>query len=167
MNQEGLGMNNFKDKLNDFFFLTEEEIEDQDAEEVNEASTNTHDNPAPAQQEKTPRVENYMQKKSGGENVVAINQKQSLQKPQITIVELRLYSEVQEVADYLLSSQSVILNFRRMDNEQAAKMIDFLMGVTYAVKGDIQRLDEELFICTPQSVTVNGSDLSEYTDSLL
>ena len=65
-------MNNFKDKLNDFFFLTEEEIEDQDAEEVNEASTNTHDNPAPAQQEKTPRVENYMQKKSGGENVVEI-----------------------------------------------------------------------------------------------
>ena len=54
-----------------------------------------------------------------------------------------------------------------MDKEQAAKMIDFLMGATYAVKGDIQRLDEEIFICTPQSVTVNGSELSEYTDSLL
>ena len=54
-----------------------------------------------------------------------------------------------------------------MDHEQATKMIDFLMGVTYAVKGDIQRLDVEIFICTPQSVTVNGSELSEYANSLL
>lgn len=161
-------MNNFKDKLNNFFFLGDEEemtgveaaIETQTPptyEEKKQAETTVE----------TPKVENRLRKKSGGENVVAINQKQALQKPQITIVEPRLYSEVQEVSDYLLANQSVILNFRRMDHEQATKMIDFLMGVTYAVKGDIQRLGDEIFICTPQSVTVNGSDLSEFTESLL
>lgn len=163
-------MNNFKGKLNSFFLLDEEDKQqNQGAKEVNEAPT-----PAPNQgtvaspkKEHAPKVENTKRRKSGGENVVAINQKKALQKPQITIVEPRLYSEVQEVADYILSNETVILNFRRMDREQATKMIDFLMGVTYAIKGDIQRLDEELFICTPQSVTVNGSDLSEYTDSLL
>ncbi len=46
-------------------------------------------------------------------------------------------------------------------------MLDFLMGVTYAIKGDIQRLGEEIFICTPQSVEVDGSELSEFTESLL
>ena len=99
--------------------------------------------------------------------MVAINQKQALQKPQITIVEPRLYSEVQEISDYLLKNQSIIVNFRRMDHEQAMKVIDFLMGVTYAIKGDIQRLDDGIFICTPQSVTVNGSDLSEFSESFL
>ena len=123
--------------------------------------------PAPPKKEQRTNIENHKSRQVGGKNVVAINQKQALQNPQITIVEPRLYSEVQEVADYILNNQSVILNFRRMDKEQAAKMIDFLMGATYAVKGDIQRLDEEIFICTPQSVTVNGSELSEYTDSLL
>ena len=96
-----------------------------------------------------------------------MHQKQDMKKPRITIIEPRLYSEVQELSDLLLANQSVIINFRRMDNEQATKMIDFLMGVTYAIKGDIQRLGEEIFICTPQSVEVDGSELAEFTESLL
>ena len=55
--------------------------------------------PAPAQRKESPKTENRLQKRSGGENVVAINQKHVMQKPQITIIEPRLYSEVQEVAD--------------------------------------------------------------------
>jgi len=158
-------MNNFKDKLNNFFFLSEEEEKtgNQETQEVPVKNNNLQ----PTQKEKKPTREQRMQKKSGGENVVAINPKKSLQNPQITIVDPRLYSEVQEIADHVLNNQTVIINFRRMDHEQATKMIDFLMGVTYAVKGDIQRLDEELFICTPQSVKVNSSDLSEFADSLL
>lgn len=162
-------MNNFKNKLNSFFLLDEELEELEAAEKVAQepAPEQLQTKPAPVKKEDTPRVENRIRKKSGGENVVAINHKQTIQKPQITIIEPRLYSEVQEVADYVLSNQTVIVNFRRMDHEQATKMIDFMMGVTYAIKGDIQRLDEEIFICTPQSVTINGSELSEYTASLL
>lgn len=161
-------MNNFKNKLSSFFLLNEEDFVENDSQEQTTAGPVQKNNePAPVKKASAPKVENRMNKKSGGENVVAINQKQALQKPQITIVEPRLHSEAQEVADYLLANQTIVLNFRRMDKEQASKMIDFLMGVTYAVKGDIQRLDEEIFICTPQSVTLNGSDLSEYTDSLL
>lgn len=156
-------MNNFKEKLNDFFFLADE-AESSDVKEMKEAPTQN----VKKQEEIVVRNnQRRVPKRSGGENVVAINQKQAIQKPRITIIEPRLYSEVQEVSDVLLGSQSVIINFRRMDHEQAAKMIDFLMGVTYAVKGDIQRLGEEIFICTPQSVEVNGSDLSEFTESLL
>jgi cell division inhibitor SepF len=165
-------MNNFKDKLNNFFFLNEEEeIQDEEDKATlqKEAEPDLPNESMPTKAPTDAKINRTQRKQqtSGGKNVVAINQKKALQKPQITIVEPRLYSEVQEVADYILNNQSVILNFRRMDTEQAAKMIDFLMGVTYAVKGDIQRLDEEIFICTPQSVTVNGSELSEYADSLL
>ena len=165
-------MNNFKDKLNNFFFLEDEEgmVGVDETTEVREEAQPTQTYEEQPETNNVPPVVKTGKKvrqQSRGENVVAINQKQALQKPQITIVEPRLYSEVQEVSDYLLGSQSVIVNFRRMDNEQATKMIDFLMGVTYAVKGDIQRLGDEIFICTPQSVTVNGSDLSEFTDSLL
>lgn len=153
-------MSDFKEKINNFFFLGDEEIKD--TEKRNEA---------PIQQEKKERpkqaVKKHQQNISGKENVVAINQKQIMKKPRISIVEPRLYSEVQEVSDVLLENQSVIINFRRMDNEQAAKMIDFLMGVTYAIKGDIQRLGEEIFICTPQNVEVDGSELSEFTETLL
>lgn len=161
-------MDNFKAKLNNFFALDEEEeIDEMEQGSTHAESNQKHVVPTPTIKAETPEVENRVLRKSGGENVVAINQKQAIQKPQITIIEPRLYSEVQEVSDYVLSNQTVIINFRRMDHEQATKMIDFLMGVAYAIKGDIQRLDEEIFICTPQSVTINGSELSEYANSLL
>jgi cell division inhibitor SepF len=159
-------MSDFKEKLNNFFFLDEEEVVESvpNADPIETKSLNKQ---ATSNSSSTPKIEDRVLKKSGGENVVAINQKQSIKKPEITIVEPRLYSEVNEIADHLLANQSVIINFRRMDHEQAKKIIDFLMGVTYAIKGDIQRLGEEIFICTPQSVAVNGSDLSEFTDSFM
>lgn len=153
-------MSDFKEKLNSFFFLG-------DQESPNREETKEEPVEQPVKEIIDYPKENKRSKKSGGENVLAIHQKQEMKKPRITIVEPRLYSEVQEVSDVLLGNQSVIINFRRMDNEQATKMIDFLMGVTYAIKGDIQRLGEEIFICTPQSVEVDGSELAEFTESLL
>lgn len=164
-------MNNFKDKLTDFFFLDEDEIEakmdDAVATENQSLSKQETISAKPSTPKSIQKPGNRVRKQAGGENIVAINQKQTLQKPQITIIEPRLYSEVNEIADHLLANQSVIINFRRMDHEQAKKIIDFLMGVTYAVKGDIQRLGEDIFICTPQNVAVSGSDLSEFTDSFI
>ncbi|WP_423189666.1 cell division protein SepF [Alkalibacterium sp. f15] len=145
---------NLKDKLNDYFSLNDND-DDLDYE-VDVASTQKENKimtaPLASPNKKT-------NNKMTGQNVVAINQQQALKKPRIKVVEPRLYSEVQSIADVLLNNQSVILNFRRMEKEQAKNMIDFLMGTTYAIKGDIQRLGEEIFICTPQSFEVDGSEL--------
>lgn len=145
-----------KDKLNNFFFLDEEE---QPVKEEKKTSV-TKERKQTTQPERKQRTENQsMRKQSGGQNVVAMNQHQSPKKPRITVMEPRMYSEAQEVADVLLSNQSVILNFRRMEKAQAKKMIDFLVGVTYAIKGDIQRIGDEIFICTPKNVELDGAEL--------
>ena len=153
-------MSDFKEKISNFFLLGDEEYSEPEAKEQIEIKEQSE---KPIIEEK----ETQTLKQRGGENIVAINQKKVMKKPRITIIEPRLYSEVQELSDTLLANQSVIINFRRMDKEQAKKMLDFLMGVTYAIKGDIQRLGEEIFICTPQSVEVDGSELAEFTESLM
>lgn len=155
-------MSDFKEKLNNFFLLGDEEYSEPE-EKMDE----------PLEDEKIEKkyhkesMKSVNKNKDRGGNIVAINQKQAMKKPRITIIEPRLYSEVHKLSDSLLKNQSVIINFRRMDKEQAKKMLDFLMGVTYAINGDIQRLGEEIFICTPQSVEVDGSELSEFVESLL
>lgn len=156
-------MSDFKEKINNFFFLGDQESPDRQEEPEEEEELVER----PQKEKVVYSKANQQINKSGGENVLAIHQKQEMTRPRITIVEPRLYSEVQELSDILLANQSVIINFRRMDNEQATKMIDFLMGVTYAIKGDIQRLGEKIFICTPQNVEVDGSELAEFTESLL
>lgn len=98
-------------------------------------------------------------------NVVSM--KQAPQQGKITIVEPRVYSEVKEITDLLLASQSVVLNFHRMEKEQAKKIVDFLMGAIYAIDGDMQRVGNEIFICTPKHVEIDGVvDQTNHFDDL-
>jgi len=144
-----------KQKFNDYFSLNDTDLDEEEVVENTNRSEPTQ-TPAPA----APRSFSFKENKSKStENVVAINHQQGMKKPRINIIEPRLYSEVQGIADVLLNNQSVVLNFRRMEKEQAKKMIDFLMGTIYAIKGDIQRIGEEIFMCTPQSFEVDGSEL--------
>ena len=147
-----------KDKLNNFFFLEE------DSEEVEEpaeqsAVSSKKEQPKPKAAKPVLNKSQPVRKTVENQNVVAINQQQAMKKPRIHVMEPRTYSEVQAVADILLNNQSVILNFRRMEKDQAKKVIDFLMGATYAIKGDIERIGEEIFVCTPQSVELDGAEL--------
>ncbi|GEL66079.1 cell division protein SepF [Marinilactibacillus psychrotolerans] len=149
-----------KDRLNNFFFL-EDDSEELDNPFEKTTSTNIKEKTAePVKKEKTSNSKDQsMRKASSNQNIVAINQQQAIKKPRINVLEPRTYSEVQGVADILLNNQSVILNFRRMEKDQAKKVIDFLMGTTYAIKGDIERIGEEIFVCTPQSVELDGAEL--------
>ncbi|MER2064175.1 MAG: cell division protein SepF [Alkalibacterium sp.] len=143
-----------KDKFNDYFSLndTDDDLEYDTPPKPVKKEMKTSSAPLAADN-------NKVSHKGSNQNIVAINHQQAMKKPRIKVVEPRLYSEVQSIADVLLNNQSVILNFRRMEKEQAKKMLDFLMGTTYAIKGDIQRLGEEIFICTPHSFEVDGSEL--------
>ena len=81
----------------------------------------------------------------------------------INIVEPRVYSEVQSIADALLSQQSVLLNLRRVEGDQAQRIIDYLAGIAYAIGGDMQKLTPEIFLCTPANVEISGvlNDLND------
>lgn len=146
----------FKEKLNDYFSLNDSDNGNEDHFSVDKPVKNKGEGMDALTAQKT---DNGDMRKSSHQNIVAINHQQALKKPKIKVMEPRLYSDVQSIADLLLKNQSVILNFRRMEKGQATKMIDFLMGTTYAIKGDIQRLGEEIFICTPQSFEVDGAEL--------
>lgn len=88
--------------------------------------------------------------------VVALNQSALQQQSKIVVFEPRVYSEVQEVADLLMNGQSVILNFNRIEEDQAKRIVDFLTGTIYAINGDIQRVGDEIFLCTPHNVEIDG-----------
>lgn len=145
-----------KEKLNDYFSLNDTDYDNE--EEMSEKKP-LKEKSKKADAVLPQRTVSSEMRKSSHQNIVAINHQQALKKPRIKVMEPRLYSDVQSIADLLLNNQSVILNFRRMEKNQAKKMIDFLMGTTYAINGDIQRLGEEIFICTPQSFEVDGAEL--------
>ncbi|MBR1385513.1 MAG: cell division protein SepF [Bacilli bacterium] len=72
------------------------------------------------------------------------------------LLEPRAYSESQQIADYLKTNSSVVVNLRRVTPDQAKRIVDFLSGTIYAIEGDLQKLGGGIFLCTPKSVNVEG-----------
>ncbi|WP_425270486.1 cell division protein SepF [Ligilactobacillus ubinensis] len=89
------------------------------------------------------------------------SQKNSNETKKIMLFEPRVYSDVKQIATRLLSGEATLVNFQHMDDANAHRVIDFLTGVVFAVRGDIQRVGDSIFLCTPQDYTVEGT-LSEF-----
>lgn len=83
----------------------------------------------------------------------------------ITILEPRSYSEVMAMAKHILNGESVLINFENVEEEQARRIVDFLTGTVYAQDGDIKRVGDEIFLCTPAHVEIEGiEDTTTYAD---
>lgn len=89
-----------------------------------------------------------------GNNVVSIHSQKNVK---VVLVEPRSYDEAQEIADHLRSFRSVVVNLQRVRNDQALRIIDFLSGTVYALSGGISKVGGNIFLCTPDTVEIQGS----------
>ncbi|WP_152656465.1 cell division protein SepF [Oceanobacillus sp. CFH 90083] len=128
----------FKKKLKNYFTL-DDEYEYEYAEEE--------------QKEEIPQTKEKM---AAGKNVVNLSSIQNTNS-KVVLAEPRNYNEAQDIADNIVNRRAVIINLQRVDHQQAKRIVDFLSGTVYAVKGDIQKLGSETFLCTPDNVEVSGS----------
>lgn len=77
------------------------------------------------------------------------------------LLEPRAFSESQQIADHLKKKNTVVVNMKRVTQEQAKRIIDFLSGTVYAIGGDLQKVGSGIFLCTPKNVNVEGSITDE------
>ena len=74
----------------------------------------------------------------------------------MVLIEPRAYSESQQIADYLKNRSAVVVNLKRVTPEVAKRIVDFLGGTLYAIGGEMQKLGNGIFLCTPNNVNVEG-----------
>ena len=77
------------------------------------------------------------------------------------LVEPRAYSESQAIADHLKARNSVLVNFKRVTAEQQRRIIDFISGTLYAINGDLQKVGDGIYLCTPKNIDVQGEITEE------
>ncbi|MGD6779114.1 cell division protein SepF [Sutcliffiella horikoshii] len=149
-----------KSKFKSFFALDDEEYEYKESEVYEEEEM---------VEEPRRTRSGTTQQPASRQNVVSL---QSVQKTsKVVLYEPRSYSEAQDVADHLKNRRAIIVNLQRIDMDQAKRIVDFLSGTVYAIGGDIQRIGQNIFLCTPDNVDVSGSiseimqqEQEEYTD---
>jgi len=72
------------------------------------------------------------------------------------LLEPRAYSEALQIADHLKKRNTVVVNLKRVTSDQAKRIMDFLSGTIYAIKGNIQKIGSGIFLCTPNNINVQG-----------
>ncbi|RVU70301.1 MULTISPECIES: cell division protein SepF [Lactobacillus] len=102
------------------------------------------------------------------DNVVSIKQGMNQAKSQIVLYEPRVYSDAKEVAQNLLKNKAVVINFSRMEDSSARRIVDFITGTVYALNGEIQRIGDKIFLATPPKFVTDGkiSELIDKKDNL-
>ena len=82
-------------------------------------------------------------------------------KSKMILLEPRDYSESQQIADYLKSRNTVVVNLKRVTSDQAKRIVDFLSGTIYAIGGDLQKIGGGIFLCTPNNIDIQGKITDE------
>ena len=78
------------------------------------------------------------------------------QKPNILIVTPKTLSEVQDIIDSLRNRQAIIVQFNKINEKYAQRILDFLNGAIYALGGCEQRIGDNMFLFTPGGVSIQG-----------
>lgn len=90
-------------------------------------------------------------------NVVPLHAARDREGIRLMLFEPRNYSDAQDIADNLRHRRPVVINLQRVEKEQAKRIVDFLSGTVYALNGDIQKVGDHIFVCTPENVDIQGN----------
>lgn len=162
-----------KNIIDKFFFL-DEESEEQEHLQQEKQTAPSRPEPVPQQQQIV--AQNRPKKERKGQvqqmpqrvdqqgipnNVVSLQSATSLKNSKVILIEPRVYAEAQDIAEHLKNKRATIVNLQRIDRDQGLRIIDFLSGTVYALGGDIQRVGNDIFLCTPDNMEVSG-EISNY-----
>ncbi len=62
--------------------------------------------------------------------------------------------EAPAVAESLIAGQTILLNLKDLPDTEGRRMIDYIAGVLFAIRGTIERPDDRTFLLTPYGVSV-------------
>ena len=72
----------------------------------------------------------------------------------LKVMKPKSYNEGPEIADYLASGSTVLLNIENMDKVSTKRLIDFLLGATHVLGGTMNMVTNTTFVFAPKSVGV-------------
>ncbi len=100
------------------------------------------------------------QQKGVGNNVIPITREgiNNINQSNIEIVQPKTYAEIETIGKKLMDDSAVIVKLDKLDVESSARMIDFLNGVLFAIHGKIERLGQDIFLCSPKKFNITNSD---------
>jgi len=78
----------------------------------------------------------------------------------VVVVEPKVFDEVKDIAENLKNRRPVIVNLEQATQELARRVVDFVMGASYALNGSQQKVGSGIFLFVPSNMDIS-SELKE------
>ena len=140
----------FMDKIHEF---VNPEMEDDEYEDDEEVVTGAET------EEEKPEAQNRYERPKNRANTNALSASTKM-----VLLEPRGFGEVEEVGTRLKEVRAVVVNLHKLDRDYAQRTIDFLTGVVFALDGKIQKIGQNVILCSPAAIDVAGSISIDDTD---
>jgi cell division inhibitor SepF len=76
----------------------------------------------------------------------------------ITTLHPRTYNEARTIGERFRDGLPVIMNLTEMDDADAKRLVDFAAGLSFGLRGSIERVTAKVFLISPQNVDVTAED---------
>jgi cell division inhibitor SepF len=76
----------------------------------------------------------------------------------ITTLHPRTYNEARTIGERFREGLPVIMNLSEMDDADAKRLVDFAAGLSFGLRGSIERVTAKVFLISPQNVDVTAED---------
>lgn len=76
----------------------------------------------------------------------------------LKVVKPREYQEGPQIADYLASGNTVVMNIEELERASALRLIDFLLGALHVLGGEFRRVTKTTLVLSPRSGELSADD---------
>ena len=74
----------------------------------------------------------------------------------MVVIEPKNIDECRKLIDNLRANKPIIINLEKVETDLARKMFDFLTGATYALRGNIQKINQNIYLFAPHNVNIKA-----------
>ena len=84
------------------------------------------------------------------------NRRQGQQGMEVCVIKPSAIEDELEITETLLNGRTVVINMEGLNVEVAQRIIDFTSGATFAMRGNLQKISNYIFLATPNGVDISG-----------
>ena len=87
---------------------------------------------------------------------------QNIKTKAIRIHTAESYDDSAMISKYIKAGEPIILNVNHMEESMAHRLLDFVCGSTFAINGHIQKLNESLYLFSPEHLPIKPLKTKNY-----
>ena len=117
----------------------------------------------PLPRREPPREPLARERERDRENVIHLHGNETIKKLtsqfKIVVIDPKEFNECPRLVDDLKGRRPVIVNLGYIENPATArKIFDFLCGATYALSGDVKRIEDNIYVFLPENVNIQDGN---------